>query len=131
MTQPRIVTEPGRTAAAHDNGGFMQMGSSERTLTLASKAAGIAVLLLGGLLAATLCFGAPVNPPSVPSIFDPASTPANWVFHFSTFVLAVTGTIFAVVFSLLVYSITKYRQRSGDDGREPAPVYGSNQMELS
>ena len=98
---------------------------------LASKLAGIAVLLLGGLLAARLCVGAPTKSPQVPSIFSPESTPADQVFHLSTFVLTVTGTIFAVVFTLLVYSITKYRQRSGDDGREPVPVYGSSQMELS
>jgi cytochrome c oxidase subunit II len=107
------------------------MRHSEQTRGHLSKIAGIAVLLAGFLLAATLCFGAPANPPPVPSIFKPESTPADWVFHLSAFVLAVTGTIFAVVFTLLVYSITKYRQRSGDDGREPAPVYGSNQMELS
>ncbi|HTT24143.1 MAG TPA: hypothetical protein VMG82_34785 [Candidatus Sulfotelmatobacter sp.] len=100
----------------------MQMGSSERTWRLASKAAGIAVLLLGGLLAATLCFGSPGNPPQVPSILSPEPTPTDFVFHLSTFVLAVTGTIFAVVFTLLVYSITKYRQRSYNDDREPAPL---------
>jgi cytochrome c oxidase subunit 2 len=98
---------------------------------LLSKAAGIAVLLVGGLLAAKLCFGALADAPQLPSIFNPESTPADWVFHLSAFVLAVTGTIFIVVFALLVYSITQYRQRPGDDGSEPVPVYGSNQMELS
>jgi cytochrome c oxidase subunit 2 len=102
-----------------------------QTRGLISKIAGIAVLLAGFLLAATLCAGAPANPSQIPSIFKPESTPADWVFHLSAFVLAVTGTIFAVVFTLLVYSITKYRQRSGDDGREPPQVYGSNQVELA
>jgi cytochrome c oxidase subunit 2 len=36
-----------------------------------------------------------------------------------------------VVFALLAYSITKYRRRGDDDGREPAQVYGSNQVELA
>jgi cytochrome c oxidase subunit 2 len=39
--------------------------------------------------------------------------------------------IFLVVFSLLVYSVVKFRRRRHDDGREPAQVYGSNQVELA
>jgi cytochrome c oxidase subunit II len=95
------------------------------------KVAGIAVLLVGLLLAASLCFASPGHPSKDPSIFDPQSTPADWVFHLSGFVLAVTGVIFVVVFILLVYCVVKFGQREGDDGREPPPVYGSNQMELS
>lgn len=99
---------------------------------LANKITGIIVLFAGFLLAAKLCLGAtPADPSQVTSIFRPASTPADWVFHLSTFVLAVTGAIFAVVFALIVYAVTKYRQRPGDDGREPAPVYGSNRIELA
>jgi cytochrome c oxidase subunit II len=107
------------------------MRRTKQASSIVSKAAGIAVLFVGFLLAATLCVGAPANPPPVPNIFRPESTPADWVFHLSTFVLAVTGAIFTVVFALIVYSVVKYRARVGDDGREPAPVYGSNQMELS
>src|SRR3984885_13433761 len=93
--------------------------------------AGIAVLLAGALLAATLCFGAPSDPSQSPNIFRPQSTPANSIFHLSLLVLAITGAIFAVVFSLLAYCVRKFRQRDGDDGREPAQVYGSNQVELA
>jgi cytochrome c oxidase subunit II len=93
--------------------------------------AGIAVLLAGALLAATLCFGASSDPSQIPSIFRPQSTPANSIVHLSLLVLAITGAIFAVVFSLLAYSVTKFRQRDGDDGREPPQVYGSNQVELA
>jgi len=99
--------------------------------SLARKAAGVAVLLAGALLAATLCFGAPADPSQIPSIFRPQSTPANSIFHLSLLVLTITGGIFAVVFSLLAYSVGKFRQRGGDDGREPAQVYGSNQVELA
>jgi cytochrome c oxidase subunit 2 len=88
-------------------------------------------LLAGVLLAATLCFGAPADPSQIPSIFRPQSTPANSILHLSLLVLAITGAIFAVVFSLLAYSVRKFRQRDGDDGREPAQVYGSNQVELA
>ena len=45
--------------------------------------------------------------------------------------LAVTGTIFVIVFSLLAYCVVKFRKRTNDDGREPPQVYGSNQVELA
>jgi cytochrome c oxidase subunit II len=67
----------------------------------------------------------------VPSIFRPASTPADSIQRLSLFVLVITGLIFAVVFTLLVLAVVKFRQRADDDGREPAQVYGSNQMELA
>jgi cytochrome c oxidase subunit 2 len=65
------------------------------------------------------------------NIFAPASTPANTIFGLSVFVLAVTGAIFILVFSLLVYAVVKFRKRADDDGREPPQVYGSNQVELA
>jgi cytochrome c oxidase subunit 2 len=45
--------------------------------------------------------------------------------------LTVTGLIFSIVFSLIVYSLVKFRRRNADDGREPPQVYGSNQIELA
>src|SRR6201982_430744 len=65
------------------------------------------------------------------NIFAPASTPAKSVSDLSTFVLVVTGIIFVVVFSLLAYSVIKFRGRAVDAGREPAQVYGSTQIELA
>jgi cytochrome c oxidase subunit II len=73
--------------------------------------------------------GAP--PLSPTNIFAPASTPADSIFGLSMFVLEVTATIFVVVFSLLAYCVIKFRKRADDDGREPAQVYGSNQVELA
>ncbi|HEY6766656.1 MAG TPA: cytochrome c oxidase subunit II [Candidatus Sulfotelmatobacter sp.] len=73
----------------------------------------------------------PTSPLSPTNIFSPASTPAKSIFELSLFVLAVTGTIFLVVFTLLLYSVVKFRKRKNDDGREPAQVYGSNQVELA
>jgi cytochrome c oxidase subunit II len=107
------------------------MRCSEQTRNLASKAAGVAVLLAGFLLAAKLCIGAPANHSQIPSIFRPDSTPADSIFHLSALVLAITGLIFLAVFGLLVYSVTKYRRRRGDNGLEPPQVYGSNQVELA
>jgi cytochrome c oxidase subunit II len=69
--------------------------------------------------------------PGSASIFSPASTPADSIYHLSLFVLAVCAAIFITVFSLLVYSVVKYRRRAGDDGREPPQIYGSNQVELA
>jgi len=109
----------------------MSMKCSTQTRNFLGRMAGIAVLLAGALLAATLCFGAAPDPSQIPSIFRPQSTPANSIFHLSLLVLAITGVIFAVVFSLLAYSVRKFRQRDGDDGREPPQVYGSNQVELA
>src|SRR5256712_11320343 len=70
----------------------------------------------------------PMNPTN---IFAPVSTPAESIFGLSVFVLGVTAAIFAVVFSLLVYSVVKFRKRNDDDGREPPQLYGSNQVELA
>src|ERR1700678_765641 len=111
--------------------GSKQMKCSGQTRSLGRKIAGIAVLLAGGLLAASLCFGAPTDPSQSTTIFQPLSPPAHSIFHLSMLVLAITGAIFAVVFSLLAYSVAKFRKRANDDGREPAQVYGSNQIELA
>jgi cytochrome c oxidase subunit 2 len=65
------------------------------------------------------------------TIFSPASTPADAIYGLSLFVLAVTGAIFVLVASLLVYAVVAFRTRSDDDGREPAQVYGSDRVELA
>jgi cytochrome c oxidase subunit II len=65
------------------------------------------------------------------TIFSPVSTPAKSIFELSLFVLAVAAVIFAIVFSLLVYSIVRFRNRRDGDGGEPPQVYGSNQLELA
>ena len=83
------------------------------------------------LAAASALYAAPSSKPAIPNIFSPSSTPADSVYHLSLFVLVVTGLIFAVVFSLLVYALVKFRQRPDDDGREPPQIYGSNQVELA
>ncbi len=65
------------------------------------------------------------------NIFAPESTPAKTIFGLSVFVLTITGLIFAVVFSLLAYSVVKFRSKRADADREPAQVYGSTQIELA
>jgi cytochrome c oxidase subunit II len=111
---------------------FAKLASTEQTRRVVSKIAGICVLLAGVVLAASLCcFGGRANPSRIPSIFRPESTPADSIFHLSLLVLTITGLIFVIVLSLLVYAVTKYRRRGADDGREPPQVYGSNQVELA
>ncbi len=65
------------------------------------------------------------------STFAPAASPARWIHDLSLMVFSITGAIFVVVFSLLVYAVVKYRKRRGDEGREPAQVFGSRQLELA
>jgi len=65
------------------------------------------------------------------NIFKPASTPAKSILGVSMFVLVITGVIFVVVAGLLTYAVVKFRKRKGDDSREPAQVYGSNQVETA
>jgi cytochrome c oxidase subunit II len=65
------------------------------------------------------------------NIFDPAATPAHSIFGLSMLVLSVTLAIFLLVGGLLLYVLIRYRERPSDSEREPAQVYGSNQIELS
>ena len=90
-----------------------------------------AVLVAVHLCVANIGSAATTGSPDIPSIFSPASTPADSIYHLSLFVLAICLAIFIVVFGLLAYSVVKFRQRPGDDGREPAQIYGSNQVELA
>jgi len=84
------------------------------------------------LCGSALACAAPARPsPNPTSIFAPASTPAQSIFDLSQFVLLVTGAVFVVVFSLLAYAVLKFRKRPSHDAREPAQVYGSNQVELA
>jgi cytochrome c oxidase subunit 2 len=67
------------------------------------------------------------------SIFSPAGTPAHLVFGLSELVLGVTLVIFLLVAGLLAFALVRYRHLPNDPQalREPAQIYGSNQIELS
>src|SRR5271155_2364817 len=96
-----------------------------------SFARGILSVLLSVIWQVSAAVGATAPAPSPTNIFAPASTPAHSIVHLSVFVFAITGIIFVVVFTLLVYSIIKFRGRAVDAGREPPQVYGSTQIELA
>jgi cytochrome c oxidase subunit 2 len=66
-----------------------------------------------------------------PSIFNPHSGPTQMTYHLSLFVLQITGVIFVVVGSLLLYVIFRFRQRDPKDDSEPPQIYGSTQIELA
>lgn len=91
----------------------------------------VVVSICATLMCTAAAFADTAPPLSPTNIFAPASTPARSIFGLSMFVLAVTGAIFLIVFALLVYAVVKFRKRRNDDGREPAQVYGSNQVELA
>jgi len=71
------------------------------------------------------------SPLSPTTIFAPVSTPAQSIFDLSMLVLTTSAVIFVIVGGLLVYSVVKFRKRRNDDGREPAQVYGSKQVEMA
>jgi cytochrome c oxidase subunit II len=87
--------------------------------------------LLAFLIAMGKCLAQAATLSSPTNIFAPASTPAKSIFHLSLFVITITTVIFLVVGCLLAYAVVKYRRKKDDDGREPAQVYGSNQIEIA
>lgn len=89
---------------------------------------GVAVALL---CLPELCLSQAPPPLSPTNIFAPASKPAHALFGLSLFVLTVCAGVFLIVFSLLAYSVVKFRKRRDDDGREPPQIYGSGQIELA
>jgi cytochrome c oxidase subunit II len=105
--------------------------NNSRLRALLRPALAVFTLLAGVLLATALCAASEPGAGSIPSIFEPRSTPADSIRHLSYFVLSITGLIFLVVFTLLAYAVVKFRRKSGDSGREPAQVYGSTQIEVA
>jgi cytochrome c oxidase subunit II len=104
---------------------------------MTNRPKGIVMRALKSVLAvlwfpAASAFAEPAHPSLSPTnIFAPASTPAHSIFDLSLFVMEVTAAIFLVVFSLLAYVVVKFRKKAVSDGREPAQVYGSTQLELA
>lgn len=76
----------------------------------------------------SLCLAHAVFPTN---IFSVAATPAHAIRGLSFLAMAVTGTIFVVVGTLMAVAIVRFRERPGQDQREPVQMYGSNQIELS
>jgi cytochrome c oxidase subunit II len=83
--------------------------------------------------AAHAAWGAPTDTVvyQTPNIFEPHSGPAKMIHGLSLFVLQITGVIFVVVGSLLVYVVVRFRQRDPNDDSEPPQIYGSTQIELA
>jgi cytochrome c oxidase subunit 2 len=64
------------------------------------------------------------------NIFSTVSTPSIEINHLATLVFCITGAVFVVVGTLLVFVILRFRAR-GEERTEPPQVYGSNQVELA
>jgi cytochrome c oxidase subunit 2 len=100
-------------------------------LVTRSSAAGLSRRLGCAALAGLALSASALAGPSGTSVFNPASTPATAIHKYSIFVLGITGAIFAVVFTLLVVAVVRFRRRPGDDAAEPPQVYGSEQVEVA
>lgn len=83
-------------------------------------------------MAATMWMRSGVAQAQFPTnIFSPAATPAHSIVTLSAFVLSIALAIFLIVGGLLLYALIRYRHRPSQLNREPAQVYGSNQIEIS
>jgi cytochrome c oxidase subunit 2 len=105
----------------------MDDGKRERTVV---RVANRLILAASVLLASGQCAANAASGPGIPSIFKPESTPADSIYGLSLLVLSVTAVIFVIVFSLIAYTVAKFRRRSSD-APEPPQVYGSNQIETA
>lgn len=105
--------------------GLEGCATARRTGGLRLGAPGLGSLPLAGVLVPGHTAWSPTD------IFAPVSSPAQSIFELQLFVWATAAAIFCVVFSLLAYAVLRFRKRAEDDGREPAQVYGSTQIELA
>jgi cytochrome c oxidase subunit II len=71
------------------------------------------------------------DPTGGTSVLAPLSGHASEIHRYSLFVLAITGAIFLVVFTLLAIAVVRFRRRPGDDDAEPPQIYGSRQVEVA
>lgn len=86
--------------------------------------------VLFGSCFAAVCGAQAQQVHSIGNIFRPLGDSADSVFKVSVLTLSICGAIFVVVGGLLTYAVLRFRSR-GDEGTEPAQVYGSNQIEIA
>ena len=68
----------------------------------------------------------------VANIFKPLATPGSEEKNIALLTFAITGAIFVVVATLIIYTMWRFRRKPGDDEhQEPPQVYGSNQIEVA
>lgn len=65
------------------------------------------------------------------SVFAPVSPPADFIRTLFFLVMAVCAGILLIVEVVLIYSLIRFRWRSGDPGSEPPQVYGSTPIEIA
>ncbi len=109
----------------------MPFVAKRRIMTYFRRGEALSALPVRGAVCSLSLFAGTAFAKSPTSIFDPAATPAHSVFGLSMLVLSVTLAIFLVVAGLLLYVLIRFRHRPTDSDREPAQIYGSQQIELS
>jgi cytochrome c oxidase subunit 2 len=68
----------------------------------------------------------------ITDIFKPLASPAQAEKDIALFTIGITAVIFAVVATLIVFTVVKFRRRGEDADRvEPPQIYGSNQIEVA
>ncbi len=68
----------------------------------------------------------------IADIMKPLASPAEAEKNIALFSFAITGVIFVVVAGLIIFTVWKFRRKKGEDEfKEPAQVYGSNQIEVA
>jgi cytochrome c oxidase subunit 2 len=89
------------------------------------------LMVLSAALLLTMCISGCVRQETNTSVFSSLSTPAHTITRLGYFVLAITGAIALVLYSLLIYAIIRYRTRPSEEHVEPPQVFGSTEIELS
>jgi len=118
---------PEQALAGNNRKRFLQMLGVASSVEKSAIRAFLLLFSCVGIAAAK-----PADPPSqLTNIFKPESTPAREIVNLSWFVLSITGIIFVVVFTLLMYAVVKFRGKPADATQEPAQVYGSTQIEVA
>src|SRR5258705_14024183 len=78
-----------------------------------------------------ILFAAVDGSPGNMSIFDPASPSATSIVNLAILTFVVTGLIFIIVKGVLLDSLWRFRQPTGEQTGEPPQVYGSIPIEIA
>jgi cytochrome c oxidase subunit 2 len=83
------------------------------------------------IMGGSLLFANAGRAPENLSIFDPASPAGISIRDLALVVFVVTGLIFLIVESVLIYSIIRFRRQTSTTTSEPPQVYGSHAIEIA
>lgn len=92
---------------------------------------GLCRAALAGLFSTAGVSGPVYAQAPVPSLLAPVAQPAQALLDYGVLLVLVCGGIFILVMGALLVTVIRFRARPGDDDREPAQIYGSDQLELA